>query len=81
MGPGQVNFLQPGENIVTVDPKHPVSGFAAFCEAVCTQMGAALEIPSEWLFVKDITPILSRYRTIFLAEMEDRGYDSSKFLA
>lgn len=52
MGPGQVNFLQPGENIVTVDPKHPVSGFAAFCEAVCTQMGAALEIPSEILLKK-----------------------------
>ena len=52
MGPGQVNFLQPGENVITVDPKHPVSGFQAFVDAVCTQMGAALEIPAEILLKK-----------------------------
>lgn len=52
MGPGQVNFLQPGENVVTVDPKHPTGNFEAFVNAVCTQMGAALEIPSEILLKK-----------------------------
>jgi lambda family phage portal protein len=49
MGPGQVNFLQPGENVVLADPKRPASGFSAFVDAICTQMGAALEIPREIL--------------------------------
>ena len=49
MGPGQVNFLQPGENVVLADPKRPASGFSAFVEAICTQIGAALEIPREIL--------------------------------
>ncbi|MBQ7564607.1 MAG: phage portal protein [Lachnospiraceae bacterium] len=49
MGPGQVNFLQPGENVVLADPKRPASGFSAFVDAICTQIGAALEIPREIL--------------------------------
>lgn len=49
MGPGQVNFLNPGENVVLADPKRPASGFSAFVEAICTQVGAALEIPKDIL--------------------------------
>ena len=49
MGPGQVNFLQPGENVVPVEAKRPASGFGPFVEAICTQIGAALEIPREIL--------------------------------
>ena len=30
----------------------------------------ALEIPSEWIFSKDITGILGRYRTLFMADMD-----------
>ena len=30
----------------------------------------AIEIPSEWIFSKDITSLLGRYRTIFLADMD-----------
>lgn len=30
----------------------------------------ALEIPSEWLFREDLLPILSRYRTLFLSELD-----------
>jgi len=52
MGPGQVNFLQPGENVVLADPKRPASGFPAFVEAICTQVGAALEIPADILLKK-----------------------------
>ena len=49
MGPGQVNFLEPGEDIAFADPKRPSSGFEAFMQAMCRQVGAALEIPGELL--------------------------------
>ena len=49
MGPGQVNFLQPGENVVFGDARRPASGFDQFVEAICTQVGAAVEIPKEIL--------------------------------
>lgn len=49
MGPGQVNFLEPGEDITFADPKRPSSGFEAFMTAMCKQVGAALEIPGELL--------------------------------
>ena len=49
MGPGQVNFLEPGEDITFADPKRPSSGFEAFMQAMCRQVGAALEIPGELL--------------------------------
>ena len=49
MGPGQVNFLQPGENVVKMDARRPAGGFAGFVEAICTQVGAALEIPKDIL--------------------------------
>jgi len=49
IGPGQMAMLKPGENIVFADPKHPSSGFAAFFDAVCAQVGAALEVPKEVL--------------------------------
>lgn len=49
MGPGQVNFLKPGEGVQPVKAEHPSGGFAQFTEAVCSQIGAALEIPREIL--------------------------------
>ena len=49
MGPGQFNFLEPGEDITFADPKRPASGFSAFLRAVCEQVGAALEIPADLL--------------------------------
>lgn len=49
MGPGQVNFLEPGEDITFADPKRPSSGFEPFMIAMCKQVGAALEIPGELL--------------------------------
>lgn len=65
MGPGQVNFLQPGENIITVDPKHPTSGFDGFVQAVSTQVGAALEIPRE-ILLKQFTASYSASRGALL---------------
>lgn len=65
MGPGQVNFLQPGENVVLADPKRPASGFGAFVEAICTQIGAALEIPRE-ILLKQFTASYSASRGALL---------------
>lgn len=52
MGPGQVNVMNPGEEIQLAEPKRPASGFGDFVDAMCTQMGAALEIPEDLLMKK-----------------------------
>lgn len=49
MGPGQVNFMEPGEDVTFGDPKRPASGFNTFITAICSQIGAALEIPADLL--------------------------------
>lgn len=49
MGPGQVNVLKPGEDIVFGDPKRPVNGFDSFVRAVSEEVGAALEVPADLL--------------------------------
>ena len=52
MGPGQVNIMEPGEDVVFADPKRPAGGFDAFVTAICSQIGAALEIPADLLLKK-----------------------------
>lgn len=49
MGPGQVNFMEPGEDVTFADPKRPSSGFDAFVRSISEQIGAALEIPADLL--------------------------------
>lgn len=49
MGPGTVNIMKPGESVEFGDPKRPAGGFEAFVNAVCKQIGAALEIPADLL--------------------------------
>lgn len=49
MGPGQINVMKPGEDVVFGDPKRPAGGFDAFVQAICKQVGAALEIPADLL--------------------------------
>ena len=49
MGPGQVNVLKPGEDVVFGDPKRPAGGFDAFMQSISKQVGAALEIPADLL--------------------------------
>lgn len=49
MGPGQINVMKPGEDVVFGDPKRPAGGFDAFIQAICKQVGAALEIPADLL--------------------------------
>jgi lambda family phage portal protein len=49
LGPGLVNRLKAGEDITFADPHRPASGYSAFVKAIATEMGAALEIPSDLL--------------------------------
>ena len=49
MGPGQINIMEPGEDVTFADPKRPASGFNTFLRAICEQVGAALEIPADLL--------------------------------
>ena len=52
MGPGQINIMEPGEDVTFADPKRPAGGFDAFVTAISSQIGAALEIPAELLLKK-----------------------------
>jgi lambda family phage portal protein len=49
MGIGAVNVLAPDEDIEIADPKRPNTAFEPFMNAMCYQIGAALEIPHELL--------------------------------
>lgn len=49
MGHGNVVFLKQGEKVDFGDPKRPASGFSSFLKELCTQMGAAMEIPRDIL--------------------------------
>ena len=49
MGPGQINVMNPGEDVTFADPKRPASGFPSFLRAICEQVGAAIEIPADLL--------------------------------
>ena len=65
MGPGQVNFLKPGESVTPIKAEHPSGSFPQFADAICTQVGAALEIPREVL-LKQFTASYSASRGALL---------------
>lgn len=65
MGPGQVNVMEPGEDVTFADPKHPNGSFDAFAKAICEQVGAALEIPSD-LLLKSFNASYSASRAALL---------------
>lgn len=65
MGPGQINVMNPGEDVVLADPKRPASGFEGFVHAICIQMGAALEIPVD-LLLKEFNASYSASRAALL---------------
>lgn len=52
LGPGEVNIMKPGESVEFADPKRPGNGFQSFVEAICTYIGAALDMPQEILLKK-----------------------------
>lgn len=65
MGPGQINIMKPGEDVVFGDPKRPAGGFDGFVVAICKQVGAALEIPTD-LLLKSFNASYSASRAALL---------------
>ena len=65
MGPGQINVMNPGEDVTFADPKRPASGFDAFVKSICTQIGASLEIPRD-LLLKEFNASYSASRAALL---------------
>lgn len=65
MGPGQINIMEPGEDVAFADPKRPASGFEGFMRAICEQVGAALEVPAD-LLLKSFNSSYSASRAALL---------------
>lgn len=65
MGPGQINIMEPGEDVTFADPKRPASGFNGFLRAVAEQVGAALEVPAD-LLLKSFNASYSASRAALL---------------
>jgi lambda family phage portal protein len=65
MGSGNVVVLKKGEKVDFGDPKRPASGFASFLKEMCTQIGAALEIPRD-ILMKDFNASYSASRGALL---------------
>lgn len=65
MAPGGIVGLGPNEKPQAVNPGRPFAGFTAFVEAICRQMGAALELPYE-ILIKHFTASYSASRAALL---------------
>ena len=65
MGPGQINIMEPGEDVTFADPKRPAGGFDAFVRSISGQIGAALEIPAD-LLLKSFNASYSASRAALL---------------
>lgn len=49
MGPGTINFLNPGESVTFGNPNIPSSGFESFVKTISRIIGAGLELPYDVL--------------------------------
>lgn len=65
MGPGQINVMEPGEDVTFANPTRPAGGFDAFVTSICEQIGAALEIPAD-LLLKSFNASYSASRAALL---------------
>jgi lambda family phage portal protein len=65
LGNGTVVNLGPNEKAQIANPGRPYSGFEMFANAICRQMGAALELPYE-ILVKQFTASYSASRAALL---------------
>ena len=65
MGPGQINIMEPGEDVVFGNPTRPAGGFDAFVRSISGQIGAALEIPAD-LLLKSFNASYSASRAALL---------------
>lgn len=65
MGPGQINIMEPGEDVVFANPTRPAGGFDKFVRSISEQVGAALEIPAD-LLLKSFNASYSASRAALL---------------
>lgn len=65
MAPGNIVMINPDEEITFADPKRPAKNFDVFVNAICTQIGAALEIPRD-LLLKEFNKSYSASRAALL---------------
>jgi lambda family phage portal protein len=65
LGNGSVVTLGPNEKAQIANPGRPYAGFEMFANAICRQMGAALELPYE-ILVKQFTASYSASRASLL---------------
>lgn len=65
LGNGAINVLGTNESIQIADPKRPSTSFNAFVNAMCKQIGSALEIPQE-LLLKEFNASYSASRAALL---------------
>ena len=65
LGPGTMNVMNPGEDVVFAEPTRPASGFENFFKAICKQCGAALEIPAD-LLMKEFNASYSASRAALM---------------
>lgn len=65
MGAGTINMLEAGEDVKFGSPTHPNTGFDVFIRSMCTQVGAALEIPAD-LLLKEFHASYSASRAALL---------------
>lgn len=65
LGNGAINVLGKNESIQIADPKRPSTSFNGFVNAMCKQIGSALEIPQE-LLLKEFNASYSASRAALL---------------
>lgn len=65
LGQGNIIMLNSGEDVEFADPKRPGKSFDVFVNAICTQMGAALEIPKD-LLLKEFNASYSASRAALM---------------
>ena len=65
MGNGAIVSLDPNEEIQTANPGRPNTAFEGFVQAICRQIGSALELPYE-LLIKHFTASYSAARASLL---------------
>lgn len=65
LGGGTIPVFKPGERLEMLESKRPSSGFDGFVRAMCTQIGAAFEIPVD-LLLKEFNASYSASRAALL---------------
>lgn len=52
MGPGNINYLDKGQDVTFAQPTHPYSGFQSFCDTLITHIACGLGEPKEIILMQ-----------------------------